>query len=611
MEKKTKRIFGLCVVLGGAVLLSSCNSFCSDVDASNYLYSTDPINTTFFEAAQGDDFYANGKKHILETFTKQNNFDAEQGIKEDLSTVKIRKLNEKTNQIDSVDFDPELVFEKVNDNVYKIKPIDLVAKGATAADKDGKRSDIYYTFGLNAFTKSLITAGAQQGVYAPSYDYFDALDDKFLEEAIKGAKEFTWLNDVTKENITYNQLYGYSYADLVEFRKDENNKELLNKMLDGENKEAPTKEYPGRNNSLLVRQGHIKFHDDEETANHFKTISTWTDELVESGVITGTMIPTKNFRTLYQNTLNQRVASFKTCITVDDGFYGHIGNDPLNDTILIEGKGQDFYEGWGRAFSEHGFLEGLFVYPIATMVENLSHVLGMNGYGQIGAVLIVTAVVRLLFMLITLPSTLSQQKMTFIQPELARIQQKYPNANTNQYEKQKMAQAQMALYKKYKIHPFASILMVFIQFPLFISVWNAFSGSASLSRDAVLGLRLSDTIWSALTNTAGMPANPGWWTAFVLIILMSAGQILSMFVPQWLNKRRTKNVSKVGVNPALDKQNKTMKITSWIMTGMVIFMGFSLPSALGVYWLAGAIFSIIQSVIMHLVFVQKSKKGQI
>ena len=78
-----------------------------------------------------------------------------------------------------------------------------------------------------------------------------------------------------------------------------------------------------------------------------------------------------------------------------------------------------------------------------------------------------------------------------------------------------------------------------------------------------------------------------------------------------LNKKRTKNVTKVGVNPALDKQNKTMKITSWVMTIMIILMGFTLPSALGVYWLAGAIFSIIQSLIMHFVFVKKAKKGQL
>lgn len=604
MEKKKKRIFGLFIVLGGAVLLSSCNSFCSDVDKSNYLYSLDPINTTFFDSVQ------HGEDYIKSTFAKQSNFDTSKEL--DLSNVRIKKLNEETNTIEEVNYDANLVFEKVNDGLYKINPVDMVAKSASKADSNNNRSDITYTFGLNDFTKSLIANAQASGIITPTYEYFKAIDEKTLEVMESNAKDYSWLSGITLENITYNQMYGYSYTDLEEFRKDESNKELLDSMLEGDIQNGvPSSTNPGRNYSFLVTLGHVKFYNSDEPASYYSTVKQWTDELVKDGVITGNDIPSINFQNYYEQTLNSKVNTFKTCITVDDGFYGHISNDPLNDTILIQGKAENFYEGWGKAFSEHGFLEGLLVYPIGTLVENLSHAFGMNGYGQIGAVLITTMIVRLLFMLITLPSTLSQQKMTFIQPELAKIQQKYPNANTNQYEKQKLAQAQMALYKKYKIHPFGSIIVICIQFPLFISVWNAFSGSASLSRDAVLGLRLSDTIWSALTNFSGWPSTPGWWTALVLIILMSAGQIMSMFIPQWLNKKRTKNVTKVGVNPALDKQNKTMKITSWVMTIMIILMGFTLPSALGVYWLAGAIFSIIQSLIMHFVFVKKAKKGQL
>lgn len=608
MEKKTRRILGVGIILGGAVLLSSCNSFCSDTDISNYLYTTDPINTTFFDSIE------HGEVYLKETFEKQTGYDTEKDFS--TSNLAIKKVSEDGTTIETEDYKAELVFEKINDNLFKIKPVDIVARQASKPDSNNNRTDIGYTFGLNDFTKEMITTVKNQRGVVPSYDYFDELDDKYLDKMLSKAanSEYTWLSGLTKENITFNQLYGYSYEDLVEFRKDETNEKLLNEMLEGEKDEEtgkPDVNNPGRNYGLMTTFGHIKFEVAEGETDHFKTITTWTDELVKEGKITVNDIPSKTYTNYYVQQLNAKASTFKTCITMEDGFYGHIGNDPLNNTILIEGKGENFYEGWGRAFTEHGFLEGLLVYPISALVENLSHAFGMNGYGQIGAVLLTTIIVRTLFILITLPSTLSQQKMTFLQPELAKIQQKYPNAATNQYEKQKMAQAQMALYKKYKVHPFRSMLTIFIQFPLFISVWNAFSGSASLSRDAVLGLRLSDTIWNALTNVNGWPALPGWWTALVLIILMSAAQIFAMLVPQWLNKARTKGVKKTAKNPTLDQQNKTMKITQWIMTAMVIFMGFSLPSALGVYWLAGALFSILQSVIMHFVFMRKNKKGQI
>ena len=94
MEKKKKRIFGLFIVFGGAVLLSSCNSFCSDVDKSNYLYSLDPINTTFFDSVE------HGEDYIKSAFAKQSNFDTSKEL--DLSDVRIKKLNEETNTIEEV-----------------------------------------------------------------------------------------------------------------------------------------------------------------------------------------------------------------------------------------------------------------------------------------------------------------------------------------------------------------------------------------------------------------------------------------------------------------------------------------------------------------------------
>ena len=209
---------------------------------------------------------------------------------------------------------------------------------------------------------------------------------------------------------------------------------------------------------------------------------------------------------------------------------------------------------------------------------------------------------------ISLPSTLSNQKMQYLQPELAKIQQKYPNYDTNEYEKQRYAEAQMALYKKYKIHPFSSFIVMIVQFPLFISVWNAMTGSASLSSDAVLGLRLSDTIWSVLSNVSGWPAVGGWRTALILILLMSGAQVVAMLLPNWLSKARMKKVAKLGVNPAQTNQQKQMKWVQYIMTGFIIIMGFTLPSAMGVYWFAGAVFNIIQTLVMHLILTKKKGK---
>ena len=595
-KKSLKKVFGGTVVLGAVLLLTSCNSFCSNLDTSNYMFGYNGMNTTYFES------YEQGEQYILDTFKAQANVDVEKVTLESL--VLEMNPNDTNDDVSYVNGDTkrtDLFFYKVNDNLYALKNVTIYAKGISTVENT---NGVSYTFGLNDFTKNVLNTAASYNMITPTSSYWEKLDNKVLDAMIAEAKNtgVGSLANVSKDNLTYEILYGYTPEQLQEYKNDTSNEALLKEMLEGGENNI------GRNNALLARTGFVKYYNEANPSDKFENLRVWNNEIITQEGFSFDDGLSSNFLNLMSSTLSTQVANLRTCITVDDGFYGHVSNDPLNDTVLIEGKGEDFYEGWGRAFSEHGFLEGLLVYPIGTMVENFAHIFGMNGYGQIFAVLLATFIIRILFMLVTLPSTLSQQKMTFLQPELAKLQQKYPNANTNDYEKQKLAAAQMALYKKYKVHPFASLLIIFIQFPVFICVWNALQGSASLSRDAVLGLRLSDTIWNVLSNFTNWPSNPGWWTALVLIILMSAAQIISMLVPNWLNKKKMKNVTKLNNSSSMNQQNKTLKYTQWIMTIFIVIMGFTLPSAMGVYWFAGAIISIIQSIVIHYIFIVRSNK---
>lgn len=595
-KKSLKKVFGGTVVLGAVLLLTSCNSFCSNLDTSNYMFGYNGMNTTYFES------YEQGEQYILDTFKAQANVDVEKVTLESL--VLEMNPNDTNDDVSYVNGDTkrtDLFFYKVNDNLYALKNVTIYAKGISTVENT---NGVSYTFGLNGFTKNVLNTAASYNMITPTSSYWEELDNKVLDAMIAEAKNtgVESLASVSKDNLTYEILYGYTPEQLQEYKNDTSNETLLKEMLEGGENNI------GRNNALLARTGFVKYYNEANPGDKFENLRVWNNEIITQEGFSFDDGLSNNFLNLMSSTLSTQVANLRTCITVDDGFYGHVSNDPLNDTVLIEGKGEDFYEGWGRAFSEHGFLEGLLVYPIGTMVENFAHIFGMNGYGQIFAVLLATFIIRILFMLVTLPSTLSQQKMTFLQPELAKLQQKYPNANTNDYEKQKLAAAQMALYKKYKVHPFASLLIIFIQFPVFICVWNALQGSASLSRDAVLGLRLSDTIWNVLSNFTNWPSNPGWWTALVLIILMSAAQIISMLVPNWLNKKKMKNVTKLNNSSSMNQQNKTLKYTQWIMTIFIVIMGFTLPSAMGVYWFAGAIISIIQSIVIHYIFIVRSNK---
>ena len=375
---------------------------------------------------------------------------------------------------------------------------------------------------------------------------------------------------------------------------------------------------------VLNRNGYKKFYSStlDEEGNKVdeplftslnKKINEWRNVPELQGIIPG-----NDYVNFYSYGLNSAIASYRSCVyTVGEegDVFGMYGDPQLNDFYeQVEITKKD----WGYAWSK-GLFEGLLIYPIAYVVDSLTTIfagnnaglISGNGWAQVGAILLVTIMLRTLIMLISLKTTLGQAKMQKIQPQLAKIQEKYPNANTNQYEKQRLAQEQMALYKKNKISPFGSIIVMIVQFPIFICVWGALSGSSALSTGTFYNMNLSQTVWEALNNTAGLPGNVnGWWTAFVLIILMTLFQVAATIVPMLIQRAQRKKVEKTGKNNAVAKQNKTMKIVQFVMLAMIIFMGFTLPSAMGVYWIAGAIFSLAQTLIMHFVTNRKGKKSE-
>ena len=360
---------------------------------------------------------------------------------------------------------------------------------------------------------------------------------------------------------------------------------------------------------IMTDYGYGKFYANKNAYDAYKSINNILR--TEKGP---TAVASIDFENYYVKQLNSVVDTYRSCITVNDELkYGNFANGPIKYEKTT----------WKEAWTKGGkLIPGLVVYPVAWLIDTFAIMFagGKNaspahiqaqyakGVPQILAITVVTVIVRLFIFLCTIRSTFSQRKMTELQPEIAKIQQKYPNANTNQTQKQRLAEEQMRLYKKHNVHPLSQLLVLIIQFPVFIGVWGAMTGSAVLSTGQYHNLDLSQSIWEAIK--IGPKNHPGWWTALIILILMSVSQFFSMKVPQWIQKAKTKKVARLGRNPAQKQQNRTANIVSYVMLAVIIIMGFTLPSAMGVYWFVGAIFSIIQTVFTQLVFTGKKSKDR-
>ena len=326
----------------------------------------------------------------------------------------------------------------------------------------------------------------------------------------------------------------------------------------------------------------------------------------ETGELSPDYCPSSDFIKYYKSQLNSYISVYRTCLTTKTDKYGSYGYS-ADEGVYINKKT------WGEAWSK-GLFEGLLVYPIGWLVDSI--VFGFQGTGVSNGVaaflgiVFVTFIIRAIMLALTFKQTQSNAKMTELQPEIQKIQNKYPNSNTSQAEKQRMAEEMNRLYKKNKVNPFMTFIVLIVQFPVFICVWGALSGSAALTNGTILGLNLSLTIREVLLGKAYWTAAGGYAavTALFLFLLMAGAQTVSMLLPQWIQKRNAKKVAKLGKNPAQQSQNNKMKWFTYIMLALIIFMGFSLVSAMGIYWFIGAIFSIIQTVIMQVIADKKKAK---
>ena len=331
----------------------------------------------------------------------------------------------------------------------------------------------------------------------------------------------------------------------------------------------------------------------------------FTSYLSSTNELSPDACPSSDFVRIYESKLNSYIAAYRTCLTTKTDKYGSYGYS--TDGIYIGEKT------WGDAWSK-GFFEGLLVYPIGWLVDSI--VFGFRGMGTSAGlsaflgIVFVTFIIRTLMLLATFKQTQSNAKMTELQPEIQKIQNKYPNSNTSKAEKARMAQEMQALYKKNKVNPFITIIVLIVQFPVFICVWGALSGSAVLTDGTFLGLTLSTTIKDALFNSAAWTSAGGYAavTALFLFLLMAGAQTISMLLPQWMQKKKAKQVAKLGKNPAQKQQSNRMKWFTYIMLALIIFMGFSLASAMGIYWFIGAIFSIVQTLVIQWINDKKAAK---
>lgn len=206
------------------------------------------------------------------------------------------------------------------------------------------------------------------------------------------------------------------------------------------------------------------------------------------------------------------------------------------------------------------------------------------------SIISVTVVIRLILYPISVKAFNSQIAIQKLQPQLQEIQKKF------KHDKEKQSKETLELYRREKINPFSGILLAILQLPILIALYRVFQ--LGLNSDELKNLYQFisspvhiDPMFLGLIDLS----KPN------LLFAVLAG-IVQFFQTKMLMPKFDNNQPKMD-NMALMMQKQMI----YLFPFLTVVILFKLPSALGLYWIAGSIFSIVQQ---YIALKKTAKSGQ-
>lgn len=225
----------------------------------------------------------------------------------------------------------------------------------------------------------------------------------------------------------------------------------------------------------------------------------------------------------------------------------------------------------------------VFFNPLYNLLVVLFSVLPWADAGVI--VVILTVLVRFIIYPLSKKAVLTQVKMGEIAPELQKIKEKYKG---NQEEQ---ARKTLALYKEKKVNPFSGILVIIIQIPIILALYQIFLHNGFPQVDS-----------SLLYSFVNIPNNINTTFLGILDITQkSASLALLAAVTTFLQLKISMSKAIVPKGNSFgDNLTRSMQVQmKYFFPVLVFFISYSISGVIALYWLTTNLFSIGQEVIVR------------
>jgi len=207
--------------------------------------------------------------------------------------------------------------------------------------------------------------------------------------------------------------------------------------------------------------------------------------------------------------------------------------------------------------------------PLFFVIDYIFKIVGNFGV----AIIILTALVRIVFFPLSNYSFKSMAKMKVLQPEMLRLKELYKD------DVRRTQQEMMALYKREKVNPLSGCLPILVQIPIFFAVYKMLFVTLEMRHAPFFGWikDLSAADPTTIFNLFGLiPWEP---PTFLMIGIWPILMGITMYLQQKLNPAPPDPIQ--------------AKIFAWFPFIITIMLA-SFPSGLVIYWTASNILTMAQ-----------------
>jgi len=197
------------------------------------------------------------------------------------------------------------------------------------------------------------------------------------------------------------------------------------------------------------------------------------------------------------------------------------------------------------------------------------------------AIILLTAIVRIIIFPLTHRSLITQIKMKRLEPEINRIRSEYKNA-------EEQGKKMMELYREHGVNPLSGCFLLLIQLPVLIALYRLFwngilAGGVELYSFVVMPEAIK-TVFLGLVDLGSSN-----WT---LAALAGLSQFLQM-------KLANPSLPQKGTN-VREEMTRALAIQSlYVFPVLIFFISIRFPAALALYWTSSNIFATVHEAVVR------------